>query len=78
MVKIVMVVGRKAAQLYQQKQLTEQLKEQLNEKQTQDITLVNPLDHSRLLIADFAYAERLLRYGIVSVYEKIVLPRSPC
>ncbi len=75
--RIVMAVGRKAAQLYQQEQLKEQRNEQQNGKQTQDITLVNPLDHPRLLIADFAYAERLLRYGIASVYEKIVLPRSP-
>lgn len=75
--RIVMAVGRKAAQLYQQEQLKEQRNEQQNEKQTQDITLINPLDHPRLLIADFAYAERLLRYGIASVYEKIVLPRSP-
>ena len=75
--RIVMAVGRKAAQLYQQEQLKEQRNEQQNEKQTQDITLINPLDHPRLLIADFAYAEQLLRYGIASVYEKIVLPRSP-
>ncbi len=75
--RIVMAVGRKAAQLYQQEQLKEQRNEQQNEKQTQDITLVNPLDHPRLLIADFAYAERLLRYGIACVYEKSILPRSP-
>ncbi|MCB2386841.1 rod shape-determining protein [Thalassolituus alkanivorans] len=75
--RIVMAVGRKAAQLYQQEQLKEQRNEQQNEKQTQDITLINPLDHPRLLIADFSYAERLLRYGIVSVYEKSILPRSP-
>lgn len=75
--RIVLAVGRKAAQLYQQEQLQKQRSEQQNKKQTQDITLVHPLDHSRLLIADFAYAERLLRYGIASAYEKSLLPRSP-
>jgi rod shape-determining protein MreB len=76
-----MAVGRQAAQLYQKAQSAEQLNgqrnEQRNEKQAQDIALVNPLDHPRLLIADFAYAEKLLRHGIYRVYEKTVLPRSP-
>lgn len=79
--KIVMAVGRHAAQLYQQEQLqkqrSEQRNEQPNEKPEPDLTLVNPLDHPRLLIADFAYAEKLLRYAIYRVYEKSVLPRSP-
>ncbi|MCT7357638.1 rod shape-determining protein [Thalassolituus pacificus] len=75
--KIVLAVGCKAAQLYQQEQLKEQRNEQPNEKPEPDLTLINPLDHPRLLIADFAYAERLLRYGIASAYEKSLLPRSP-
>ena len=79
--KIVLAVGRKAAQLYQQEQLQKQRSEQRNEQSSEkpepDLTLINPLDHPRLLIADFAYAERLLRYGIASAYEKSLLPRSP-
>ena len=79
--RIVLAVGRKAAQLYQQEQLQKQRSEQRNEQPSEksepDLTLINPLDHPRLLIADFAYAERLLRYGIASAYEKSLLPRSP-
>ncbi|MCD8523070.1 MAG: rod shape-determining protein [Saccharospirillaceae bacterium] len=75
--KIVMAVGQKAAQWYQQEQLQKQRSEQQNEKQTQDITLINPLDHPRLLIADFTGAELLLRYGIANVCGKHILPRSP-
>ena len=79
--RIVLAVGRKAAQLYQQEQLQKQRSEQRNEQSSEksepDLSLINPLDHPRLLIADFAYAEKLLRYAIRRVYEKIVLPRSP-
>lgn len=79
--KIVMAAGRKAAQLCRQEQLQKQRSEQPNkqpkEKPVPDLTLVNPFDHPRLLIADFSYAEKLLRYAIYRVYEKSILPRYP-
>lgn len=75
--RIVVAVGCKAGQMHQQEQLKEQHNDTHNKKQSQNIMLINPLDHPRFLIADFVCAERLLRYGIASVYGKSLLPRSP-
>lgn len=42
-----------------------------------DVEVINPFSHPRLLVSDFERAEKLLMYGIRSVFPDVFLPPKP-